>query len=145
MSNIGSKTPEIRGNTLRVYLYTLKHSPCELRDIQHALNFSTPSLASYHLSRLMRAGYVNQDESGRYLAVKDVSGEILEGYTRIGTNIVPQLFFLSLLFSLLVGFFSFEALDRNSYVPYLALAAIGTVALLWFETFRLWKKLVTWN
>ncbi len=140
----GNRPPEIRGNTLRVYLFALSHSPFELREVQRALNFSSPSLASYHLSRLMQAGYVTQDSNGKYAAVKNVSGELLEGYTRIGTSMVPQLFFLSLLFSILVGFFSFRSFYDPGYVLYLILASVATVALLWFETFRLWRKLVTW-
>src|SRR5487761_802966 len=135
----------IRGNTLKVYLYVLKHGKSELRDIQHELDFSSASLASYHLNKLIHAGYVGQDDLGRYQSIKDVSGEILEGYTRVGTTIVPQFFFLALLFSVVLGYFSFEALQFSYYVPYLVIGALASVALLWFETIRLWRKLVTWR
>lgn len=136
---------DIRGNTLKVYLYVLKHGKSELRDIQHELGFSSASLASYHLSKLIRAGYVGQDDNGRYVSIKDVSGEILEGYTRVGTTIVPQFFFLALLFTVVLGYFSFKALQFSYYVPYLVIGAAASVALLWFETIRLWRKLVTWR
>ena len=57
---------EIRGNTLKIYLYLLKHGPSELREVQHGLELSSASLASYHLGKLVEAGYVSQDEVGKY-------------------------------------------------------------------------------
>ena len=101
-----SENQEIRGNTLKVYLYLLKHGPSELRAIQRALNFSSASLASYHVGKLLETGYAKQDEYGKYSAVKEVSDRILEGYSKIGPAVVPQLFFFSLLFTILVVFFS---------------------------------------
>src|SRR4030042_1606195 len=94
---------EIRGNTLKVYLYLLRHGPSELKDVQHGVGLSSASLASYHLGRLTEAGFVTQDEHGRYSAVKEASDRVLEGYSRIGPATVPQLFFFALLFTILVG------------------------------------------
>jgi len=136
---------DIRGNTLRVYVYVLKHGPSELREVQRALGFSTPSLASYHLSRLLKAGYIKQAEDGKYLAAKDAMPDLLEGYTKIGVALVPQLFFFSVLFSILVAYFSFRALVLPQYTPILVSIAVALVALLWFETIRVWRKLVTWR
>jgi len=67
---------EITGNALRVYLYLVTHGPSELREIQRGLGLSTPSLASYHLSRLVEAGYATQDRDGRYVAIREASTEI---------------------------------------------------------------------
>src|SRR5712692_3779289 len=94
----GRRGRGLKGNTLRVYLHLLRHGPCELRDVQRSLEFSTPSLASYHLNRLIQAGYAAQNENGQYYSVKDASGEILEGYMRIGAVLVPQLSFFAVLF-----------------------------------------------
>jgi DNA-binding transcriptional ArsR family regulator len=136
---------DIRGNTLRVYVYVLRHGPSELREVQRGLGFSTPSLASYHLSRLLKAGYVTQTEDGKYSAVKDATPELLEGYTKVGVALVPQLFFFSVLFSILVAYFSFKALELPQYTPFLIATSVALVALLWFETLRVWRKLVTWR
>ncbi|MDG6928493.1 MAG: helix-turn-helix transcriptional regulator [Nitrososphaerota archaeon] len=138
-------SPDIRGNTLRVYLYALKNGPCKLRDIQHDLGFSTPSLASYHLNKLVEAGYVRQDADGRYSSVKDASGEILEGYTNLGVAVVPRLFFLALFFSIVIAYFAYRTLTAPGYTVYLAAASLGVVATLWVETVRLWRRLVTWT
>ncbi len=132
---------EIRGNTLKVYLYLLKHGPSELRDIQRGIGLSSPSLASYHLGKLSTGGFVTQDEYGVYSAVKEASDRVLEGYLKIGSAIVPQLFFFSLLFTILAVFFSFAALMLSGFVQYLVAVSLAMVIVLWYETFKLWRKL----
>ena len=133
----------MKGNTLRVYLYLLRSGVSELRDIQRALGFSTPSLASYHLGKLLEAGYVSQDERGQYSASQDSARDILEGYTRMGPLVVPQLFFFAVLFTGVVGFFAFMALSFPPYVPLLAAASAAMVAALWYETYRVWRRLAS--
>jgi DNA-binding transcriptional ArsR family regulator len=133
---------EITGNTLRTYLYLITHGPSELREVQRSLNLSTPSLASYHLSRLIEAGYVKQDEEGRYLAIKEASAEILQGYSRVGNTLVPQLFFFAVLFTILIVFFGIESIYSSDFTPYLVASSIALVALLWYESLRLWRRLV---
>lgn len=133
---------EIRGNTLRVYLHLVKNGPCELREVQRGIGLSTPSLASYHLARLISSGYAKQDELGRYVATSEPPTQILEGYSKIGTAIVPQLFFFTVLFTILTAFFSYEVLFSIGYAPYLIAVSMAMVGALWYETYRLWRKLV---
>jgi len=132
---------EIRGNTLKIYLYLLKHGPSELRDIQRGLDLSSASLASYHLGKLVEAGYAKQDEYGRYSAVKEASDKILEGYSKIGPAMVPQLFFFSLLFTILVAFFAVAILLGYDFVPFLIVVGLAMLVVFWIETIRLWRKL----
>lgn len=136
-----SMSQEIRGNTLKVYLYLVRHGSSELRDIQRGVGLSSASLASYHLAKLSEAGFVTQDEHGRYSAVKEASDKVLEGYSRVGPAIVPQLFFFALLFTILVAFFSFEALYLESFTPYLIAVSAAMVIVFWYETVRLWRRL----
>jgi len=132
---------EIRGNALKIYLYLLRHGHSELRDIQRGVGLSSPSLASYHLGKLSEAGFVKQDEYGRYSALKESSDKVLEGYSRIGPAIVPQLFFFALLFTIIVAFFSIEALHESSLTPYLVAVCAAMVIVFWYETVRLWRRL----
>jgi hypothetical protein len=140
-----SPSLEIKGNTLRVYLFVLKHGPCELKDVQGGLQFSTASLASYHLKRLIDAGYASQDGYGRYIATGDATSQLLEGYTKVGAVVVPQLLFLSVLFTLLAGYFSYMTVTSSSYLPFLIGSALALVAVLWYETARLWRRLASWK
>ena len=136
-----SNNSEIRGNTLKVYLYLLKHGTSELREIQRGLDFSSASLASYHLGKLSEANYVKQDETGKYFAVKDASTKVLEGYSKIGRAVVPQLFFFSLLFTIMAVFFSIETVLGFDYTFWLILICGSMVAVFWYETFVLWRRL----
>jgi len=136
---------EVKGNTLRVYLYLLQSGASDLRDVQRALGFSTPSLASYHLGKLVEAGYASQNSYGQYVAKADSTRELLEGYTRLGGLVVPQLLFFAILFTALIGFFAFMALSYASYVPLLAGASVAMVLVLWYETARVWRRLASWK
>ena len=136
-----SVSQEVRGNALKVYLYLLRHGPSELRDVQHGVGLSSASLASYHLGKLSDAGFVTQDEHGRYFTVKEASDRILEGYSKIGPAIVPQLFFFALVFTILVAFFSFETLYDTSFTMYLMAVSVVMVLVFWYETARLWRRL----
>jgi len=137
MSNI----QEVRGNTLKAYLYLLKHGPCELREVQRGLDLSSASLASYHLGKLVEANYVAQDEQGKYYAVKDASVKVLEGYSKVGPAVVPQLFFFSLLFTILTAVFSLEALYGSGFTFWLVIVCVAMIAVFWYETLILWRKL----
>lgn len=139
------KSPEIKGNTLRVYLFLSQKGPSELRDVQRGLGFSTPSLASYHLGKLAEGGLASQDQYGRYVASKDSSQQILEGYVTVGPRIVPQLLFFAVLFSALIGYFSYMSLSYPAYVPFLAGSALSLIAVVWYETARLWRRLASWK
>jgi hypothetical protein len=136
-----SVSQEVRGNTLKVYLYLLRHGPSELRDVQRGVGLSSASLASYHLGKLSEAGFVTHDEHGRYSAVKEASDRVLEGYSRMGPAIVPQLFFFALLFTILTVFFSFEALYASGFTVYLVAVCVAMVLVFWYETVRLWRRL----
>ena len=136
-----SVSQEVRGNALKVYLYLLRHGPSELRDVQRGVGLSSASLASYHLGKLAEAGFVVQDERGRYFAVKEASDRVLDGYSRMGRAIVPQLFFFALLFTILAAFFSLEALYANGFTVYLVVVCAAMVLVFWYETLRLWRRL----
>lgn len=135
------KSAEVKGNTLRVYLYVLRQGPCELREVQRGLELSTPSLASYHLDKLVSVGYVAQNERGQYYASKESPGEILDGYSKVGVFIVPQMLFVAVLFTPLMIFFGYMALTSSQFVAALVGASGLLVAAVWFETFRVWRKL----
>ena len=132
---------EIRGNTLKVYLFLLKHGASELREIQRGLDFSSASLASYHLGKLQENSYVKQDETGKYFAVKDATAKVLEGYSKVGRAVVPQLFFFSLLFTIVAVFFSIETFLGADFTFWFIIICIAMIAVLWYETLLLWKRL----
>ena len=130
---------------MRTYLFLLREGTSELREVQHSLGFSTPSLASYHLGKLVEAGYATQDQNGRYTIVWDATKELLDGYVRVGTVVFPQLFFFSVLFTAVIGFLIAMSLLYSAYVPLLAIASAALVGAFWYETARVWRKFTSWK
>jgi DNA-binding transcriptional ArsR family regulator len=135
----------VTGKTLRVFLYLARKGPSDLRDVQRDLGFSTASLASYHLGKLVEAGYVSQNERGQYVATKDSEKSLVEGYSKVGAVLVPQLLFFAILFTGVVGFFAFMSLTHPSYVPLLVGASVAMLGVLWYQTIRIWRRLASWE
>jgi hypothetical protein len=59
----------------------------------------------------------------------------------VGTTIVPQLFFFAVLFTVLMAF-SYEVLYSIGFVTYVVVVSAAMLAALWYETLRLWRRLV---
>ena len=134
--------PPIKGNALRVYLFVLKNAPCELRDVQHALNLSTPSLAFYHLSKLVESGYLKRTDDGRYATAVDVSADLLDGYVKFGRQIVPQLLIVTIIFTAILAYYVYLVwrlpLDTDDIVT---IVYSLSIIVLWFETIKAWRKM----
>jgi hypothetical protein len=134
--------PAIKGNTTRVYLFVLKNGPCELREVQRALKLSTPSLAFYHLSRLVQSGVISRTEDGRYIVVTDISADLLDGYVKFGRQIIPQFFFLTLIFTAILAYYVYLVwrlpLDTDDIVT---IVYSLSIIVLWYETIKIWRRL----
>jgi len=137
-----ASAPAIKGNTIRVYLFVLKNGPCELREVQRALKLSTPSLAFYHLSRLVQAGVVSRTEDGRFIVVTDISADLLDGYVKFGRQIIPQFFFLTLIFTAILAYYVYLVwrlpLETDDIVT---IVYSLSIILLWYETIKIWRRL----
>ncbi len=130
---------ELKGKTLQVYLYMLKRNePVGVREVQRDLNFSSPSVASYHLDKLISLNLVAKDDYGRYYIAKKAEIRMLESYVNILGYTIPRLAFFAVFFtSLLIAYTILNYVSLNIHA--LAFAIIASAAF-WFETIRLWKR-----
>jgi DNA-binding transcriptional ArsR family regulator len=128
----------LKGNALDIYRHLLTTSkPLGIREIQRALNLSSPSVAQYHLSKLEDAGLLKR-ESGNYVINKFVSGNFI----KIKHLLIPRYLFYCvfagtiLLMELLwLG----QAVSVREY--FLSTAATVVFLLIFcFETARVWRK-----
>jgi hypothetical protein len=142
MDNRDPNARAIRGNTVRVYLFVLRNGPCELRDVQRALKLSTPSLAFYHLSKLVESGNVKRTDDGRYVVVTDISADLLDGYVKFGRQIVPQLLILTLVFTAILGYYAYLVWTRPlDWDDYVTVVYSLSIIVLWYETIKTWRRL----
>lgn len=93
---------QLKGTTFRVYRHILKKGPIGTYAVQKALGLSSPSVAQYHIKKLIELGLV-REEGGGYLVDKIV----LDNIVRIGNLTIPSqtasvAFFCASLFILLL-------------------------------------------
>jgi len=135
--------PELRGNTLRVYWHMLTHNKSVgVREVQRALNMSSPSVASHHLTKLVSLDLVEQLSDNTYKVKQIVKVGVLQNFIGFRGRFLPRYAFVAMFFTsytLAYLVLSFIA-PPNIYDRYIALA-IGVVGALfaWWESYRLWK------
>jgi len=133
---------QLKGKTLRIYWYLLRSpsSRVGVREIQRSLGFSSPSVASHHLEKLLSLGLVEKSMTGEYFLVQEVKVGLLRFFTRFGRFLVPRYLFFSLWLSTI--FFIYLVLYwPTGSIHNIAAILFGSIAsfILWFETVRLWR------
>lgn len=135
---MSESTDVLRGLTLKVYKFILKSDrPIGIREVQRALNLSSPTLALYHINKLEEAGLIKKELNG-YVADRIV----LENLVRLRRFLIPRNFFYtvflvtSLIF--LLVFLRPPTLTRE-YVFSLGVVSVAT-AMSIYETIRALSK-----
>lgn len=130
---------ELRGKTLKVYLYVLKAGkPFGVREIQRELGFSSPSVAFHHVEKLARLGIVEQSTTGDYVLTKKVDPGILQAFVNVGRFSLPRLGFYAVFFSTVAAAYMVE--DFRFLDLYALVGTVGAAAAFWFEAARLWRR-----
>ena len=129
----------LRGKTLTVYLYLLRHGRAMgVREIQKALNFSSPSVAFHHLDKLVELGVVEKDEYDRYVLTKKVDTGILHSFVSIAGLTLPRLGFYAAFFTTIAVAYLFA--ERSSLDLYALIGTVGGAAIFWYEAWRVWRR-----
>lgn len=120
-------------------MYMIKRKdPVGVREVQRDLSFSSPSVANYHIDKLMQLSLISQDEHGRYYVVQKVQVGVLQAFVNVGGRAVPRLLFFAAFFTTMLAAYlvvNFNDLD----VFALGFAVAGAIAF-WVETIRVWMK-----
>ena len=132
---------QLQGNTLRVYWYLLKYSKKSPgpREIQKKLSFSSPSLAVYHLEKLVELGLAEK-VAGEYRLTKVVDVGVLEQFTKLGSIIFPRHVLYASLWSTLFIFFITQFRELNFYSLFAFMFGILGTVILWFEAYKIWRS-----
>ena len=125
----------LKGTTLEVYRLLLRTKrPLGIRDVQRALNLSSPSIAQYHMSKLEQAGLLKHKE-GNWV----INRVELDNCIKINRFLIPR-HFLYTVFALLVligGFSFFRSPIDTVYVYFMAATTI-CVLIFSYETVKAW-------
>ena len=133
---------QLKGKTLRIYWYLLRSpsSRVGVREIQRSLGFSSPSVASHHLEKLLSLGLIEKSMTGEYFLVQEVKVGLLRFFTRLGRFLVPRYLFYSLWLSTMFVIY-LTLYWPSGCIHNIAAIIFGSLAsfILWFETVRLWR------
>lgn len=138
----GRVQSQLKGNTLRVYLYALKKRRIGVREVQRSLRFSNPSLAQYHLNKLKELGLVAED-GGEYQIVQDVNVDVMRDFLRVGTLLVPRFVFYAVFFTSLtiyLGYISLSIFVSSPIVLWFTALLILASAAFWYEAQKAWRS-----
>ena len=135
---------KLRGKTLQVYLYLIRSGADEsygVREIQRALGFKSPSIASYHLEKLRELGLLARDENGNYHVAKEVNIGLLKLYIKIGELRFPRfLLYACFITSMVVTYLLVYPQTFSSHNIFALLVSISSLVILWGETFLIIRE-----
>lgn len=120
---------ELRGTTFRVYCYILTaNRPVYMREVQRNLKLSSPSVAVYHLDKLVALGLIKKDVSGQYVILEEVKVGLLHLFIKRGSYLIPRYLLYVAYFAGLLGFYFILFYDtlgiKDIYVIVLGASAI---------------------
>ena len=135
----GDESKEVlKGTTLEVYRFLLKSTkPVGIRELQRALDLSSSSVATYHLSKLEDAGLLKRQEGGF-----SVNKFLLENSIKISRFLVPRYFFYSI-FALAVLILELTMMMPASLYREYVFSVIATAVFVFFfvyETAKTWLR-----
>ena len=141
---MGPKQAEVqlKGNTLRVYVYVLKKRKVGVREVQHALHFSNPSLAQYHLNKLKELSLVRENE-GSYEILNEVKVDVMRDFLRVGTLLVPRFVMYAVFFTVFTVYLAIVSSPVYFVEPVVtALLVLLSLAscIFWYEALVSWRS-----
>ena len=138
MEDVRSK---LKGTTLKVYWHLLRSGkPTTIRRLQRSLGFSSPSVASYHLEKLMDMDLVKKNVMGDYELKKTVSMEVMSSFVRISHLMIPRyVFYTTFFFTLLIVFIVGYASSLSLQGVFALLFGVSGVIITGYETWRQWR------
>ena len=130
---------ELRGKTLKIYLYMLRQGkPVGVREVQRELGLSSPSIVFHHLEKLMRLKVVEQDQMDNYIIAKKVDPGILQAFVNVGKFSLPRVGFYAVFFTTIAV--AYAVSDLKFLDVYALIGTFGAAAVFWYELFRIWRR-----
>lgn len=82
----------LSGVVWRVYLYVLTSGePVGVREVWRGLGLSSPSLAQYHVNRLLKMGLLAQTEDGKYAPEEKARIDILRSFVLLRGRLISRM------------------------------------------------------
>lgn len=129
--------------TWNVYLYILtSREPVGVREVWRELKLSSPSLAQYHINRLLEFGMITQNSEGKYLASDERRVETLKGFILLYGKLIPRLvFYGALITGIFVFYLATWPIEWNFRDLTVTAVATISIAAFFFEAYTQYRNL----
>ena len=137
----------IKGKTLEVYYFMVdsKKKKFGVREIQRELDYSSPSIAAYHLNRLYEHQLIKKSEDGQYYIEGDpVALGALKEHVQVAGLIVPRILIYGIfaVISIIASFILFIAKsDSLVWLVYFTTINVVMIAMIIRDALRISNKL----
>lgn len=123
----------LNGRTLMIYFVLLNKGSTGVRELQRNLYLSSPSVARYHLDKLVELNLV-ENRKGVYHLIRKADIPVLTSWILMGRFLFPRVLFIAVFFSILfvfyiAFFYSFWTTDSFFVILFGALIIVYT----WIE------------
>jgi len=137
---------EIKGTTLRVYHFLMKMTDLGPREIQRELDLSSPSVAVYHLNKLVEWGLIEKTPQGRYNVIVRLKIGILKQFIDFKGILIPRFASYAVFFTILfLGYLVFFAGSFGDWFDTTAkifvwIASIPSLVIFWLEAYFIYQQ-----
>jgi len=142
---VGSK--QIYGKTWDVYLCILTSSaPIGVREIWRALGLSSPSLAQYHVNKLVELKLIENTVDGKYVTNDEERLEALRSFLRLRGMLIPRMVvYAALLSGVLVSYVLFWPWRGDFRDLVTVSVTLFSIAAFLFEAIKQYRGLSAWK
>lgn len=136
MNNISQSS--VTGTTRRVYLYILSsRTPVGVRDVWRGLDLSSPSLAQYHINKLLELKLIDIDQFGKVQANSQTKLDVLHNFLLLRGRVVPRLvIFGALSIGLLIVYILLWPLTGDFRDLIVVAFSLFSASILFYEAFN---------
>jgi len=130
----------LTGRTLMVYFVLLNKKTIGVRELQRHLDLSSPSVAKYHLEKLVDMNLVI-NRKGVYHLDRKADIPLLTSWILIGKILIPKVIFAAIFFTtLFIGYLLFIYSNWNKDSLFVILLGCGFMIYIWFDVVFQFKR-----
>ena len=130
----------LTGRTLMIYFVLLNKKSIGVRELQRHLDLSSPSVAKYHLEKLVNLHLI-ENRNGIYHLDKKADLPLLTSWVLMGKFLLPKVLFAAvLLTSLFIGYLLFVYSYWNKDSMFFILFGLILMVYIWFEVITQFRR-----
>ncbi|MFH0896528.1 MAG: helix-turn-helix domain-containing protein [Candidatus Bathyarchaeota archaeon] len=140
---MGSSYKRISGTTWDVYMHILtSREPTGVREVWRELKLSSPSLAQYHINKLLDLKLIETVSDGKYQTNKDEPVEALRSFVLLRGKLIPRLvFYGALLSGVFISYLAFWPFRWDFRDLVVLAVSVFSISIFFFEAYNQYRGL----